>query len=377
MDNYFVAAIKLIKVIKSHSFEAFIVGGYVRDYLLKSSPLDIDITTNALPSDISSMFKKVIPTGIKFEGVTVLYEGYSFEVTTFRKDISYYDHRHPTCAYASCLEEDLSRRDFTINAMALDENLNLIDLYHGLDDLNNKIIRTVGDANIRFYEDALRMLRAFYFASKLNFDIESNTLQGIENNAKYLENISGERIYQELKKMFNSLYLLKGLNYLAKSKILDYLPSLKKATILLTTLDKKVSFIEYLALGFYLEGYSNRYKLSSKESKDIKSIITLIDMDFNNYTLFTNSYSNLTMANNLKEILNKSFLSDLDTRYNNLIIKDKKELDIKAEDIIELGYNGKDIGTILDKLYHLVLDNNVLNNKADIIKYIKGGKING
>ncbi len=377
MDNYFVAAIKLIKVIKSHSFEAFIVGGYVRDYLLKSSPLDIDITTNALPSDISSMFKKVIPTGIKFEGVTVLYEGYSFEVTTFRKDISYYDHRHPTCAYASCLEEDLSRRDFTINAMALDENLNVIDLYHGLDDLNNKIIRTVGDANIRFYEDALRMLRAFYFASKLNFDIESNTLQGIENNAKYLENISGERIYQELKKMFNSLYLLKGLNYLAKSKILDYLPSLKKATILLTTLDKKVSFIEYLALGFYLEGYSARYKLSSKESKDIKSIITLIDIELDNYTLFTNSYSNLVMANNLKEILNKTFLSDLDTRYNNLIIKDKKELDIKAEDIIELGYNGKDIGNMLDKLYHLILNKEVLNNKEDIIKYIKGGKING
>ncbi len=377
MDNYFVAAIKLIKVIKSHSFEAFIVGGYVRDYLLKSSPLDIDITTNALPSDITAMFKKVIPTGIKFEGVTVLYEGYSFEVTTFRKDISYYDHRHPTCAYASCLEEDLSRRDFTINAMALDENLQVIDLYHGLEDLNKKIIRTVGDANIRFYEDALRMLRAFYFASKLNFDIESNTLLGIENNAKYLENISGERIYQELKKMFNSLYLLKGLNYLSKSKILDYLPSLKKATILLTTLNKKVSFIEYLALGFYLEGYSNRYKLSSKESKDIKSIITLIDIELDNFTLFTNSYSNLTMANNLKKILNKPFLSDLDTRYNNLIIKDKKELDIKAEDIIELGYNGKDIGIILDKLYHLVLDKEVLNNKEDIIKYIKGGKING
>lgn len=377
MDNYFVAALKLIKVIKSHSFEAFIVGGYVRDYLLKSNPLDIDITTNALPSDITAMFKKVIPTGIKFEGVTVLYEGYSFEVTTFRKDISYYDHRHPTCAYASCLEEDLSRRDFTINAMALDENLNLIDLYHGLDDLNNKIIRTVGDANIRFYEDALRMLRAFYFASKLNFDIESNTLQGIENNAKYLENISGERIYQELKKMFNSACLLKGLNYLAKSKILDYLPSLKKATIVLTTLNKKFSFIEYLALGFYLEGYSTRYKLSSKESKDIKSIINLIDMDFDNYTLFTNSYSNLVMANNLKEILNKPFITDLDIRYNNLIIKDKKELDIKAEDIIELGYNGKDIGILLDKLYHLILDNKVLNNKEDIIKYIKGGKING
>lgn len=377
MDNYFEAALKLIKVIKSNSFDAYIVGGYVRDYLLKSHPLDIDITTNALPSDISQMFKKVIPTGIKFEGVTVLYEGYSFEVTTFRKDISYYDHRHPTCAYASCLEEDLSRRDFTINAMALDENLNVIDLYHGLDDLNNKIIKAVGDANIRFYEDALRMLRAFYFASKLNFDIESCTLLGIENNAQYLENISGERIYQELKKMFNSNYLLKGLNYLAKSKILDYLPSLKKATILLTNLNKKVSFIEYLALGFYLEGYSNRYKLSSKESKDIKSIITLIDADFDNYTLFTNSYSNLLMANNLKEILNKPYLTDLDTRYSNLIIKDKKELNIKAEDLIDLGFNGKDIGIVLDKLYHLVLDKEVLNNKEDIIKYIKGGNLNG
>ncbi len=367
MDQYLAAALKLINVIKSNGFEAYIVGGYVRDYILKNNPSDIDITTSALPEDIMSMYEKVFPTGIDFEGVTVKYESYLFEVTTYRKDVSYYDHRHPKVAYASSLSEDLSRRDFTINAMCLDSNMQVIDMYNGINDINNKIIRTVGDPNTRFYEDALRMLRAFYFASKLDFNIESNTLSAIDNNALYLDSISGERIYAELKKMFNSKHTLKGLGYLAKSKLIDYLPSLKSATIMLDEKSERVSFIEYLALGFYLEGISKRYKLSREETKSIKAIITLIDSEFDNYTLFNYEYNDLVCANNLKRILNLDYLSDFDKVYNSLPIKNKKELNLESTELIKLGFKGKEIGTMLDKLYRLVLDNKVNNNKEELL----------
>lgn len=370
MDLYLEAALKLINVIKSNGFEAFIVGGYVRDYILNDNPHDIDITTSALPNDIISMFDKVYPTGIDFEGVTVVYERYTFEVTTYRKDISYYDHRHPKVAYASTLKEDLSRRDFTINAMCLDSDLHLIDLFDGIDDLNNKVIRTVGDADTRFYEDALRMLRAFYFASKLGFKIEDSTLKGIENNAMYLDNISGERIYAEIKKMLNSKYPLNGLTYLSKSKLLNYLPGLKNATLLLAQSEQEVTFIEYLALGFYLEGFSERYKLSSRETKSIKAIVSLIDLKLDNYTLFSYEYDDLKNANNLKKILNRDYLIDFDNRYNRLAIKKKKDLDLESSSLVSLGFQGKEIGEMLDKLYRLVLDKEVENTKEELMKVV-------
>ena len=138
--TYLDTAIEIIKKIESEGYEAYIVGGFVRDYILNIPSNDIDITTSALPDQLKNIFKKVVPTGIKFEGVTIIENGYTFEVTTFRKDISYYDHRHPNIAYASTLAEDLSRRDFTINAMAIDKDFNIIDMYNGKRDLENKVL---------------------------------------------------------------------------------------------------------------------------------------------------------------------------------------------------------------------------------------------
>jgi len=369
--TYLDIALKVINKIKSNGFEAYIVGGYVRDYLLDNNPNDIDITTSAMPKDIMTMFDKVIPTGIDFEGVTVIEDNYNFEITTFRKDVSYYDHRHPKVEYASSLSFDLARRDFTINAMCLNEKLEVIDLYNGQDDLKNKIIRAVGDPNVRFYEDALRILRAFYFSAKLNFDIEPNTLKGIEANSKYLDNVSGERICRELKKLFNSEYSLKGLNYLNNSDSLNYLPSLKKATNTIVLNKHIISLIDFLALGFYLEGYTDRYKLSKKEVTYIKNVCHLIDTNYDNYTLFNYSFDELNSANELKKLLNKNYMNDLTKNINNLVIHNKKELDISANDIMSLGYSGKEIGILLDKALRLVLDNKVKNEKNQIIENLK------
>ena len=369
--SYLDSAIKLIEKLNKNNFEAYIVGGYVRDFVLKNNPNDIDITTSALPSDILKLFDKVIPTGINFEGVTVILDGYSFEVTTFRKDIAYYDHRHPEVAYASSLTEDLSRRDFTINAMCLDKDLNLIDIFDGVNDLNNKIIRAVGDPKLRFYEDALRILRAFYFSAKLGFDIDDATLRGIEDNSKYLECVSGERIYNELKKLFNSKYVLKGLSYLNKSTALNYLPSLKKATNLLCEKNETLSFIEYLALGFYLEGNSLRYKLSRKELSDINIINSYVDKELDVLDIFNLSDDLLSSINNVKSVLGKDYDKDILIKKHNLPIKNIKDLDLTSYDIMNLGYKGKEIKSKQLYALRLVLLNKVLNQKDKLINIIK------
>ena len=183
-------------------FEAFMVGGCVRDALLGRAPEDYDITTSALPNITESLFKKTIPTGIQHGTVTVIIEGENYEVTTYRTEGRYLDNRHPSdVQFVTNIKEDLARRDFTINAFAYNDKAGLIDYFNGFEDLNNQIIRAVGDADKRFQEDALRMLRAIRFSCQLGFSIEPSTLKAIKTNAKLIKNISMERIRDEFCKI--------------------------------------------------------------------------------------------------------------------------------------------------------------------------------
>lgn len=209
MDN----AIKIIKLLRLKGHKTYIVGGWVRDYVMTNAPGtgDIDITTSATPEQVTAYCKdegyNVIPTGIDHGTVTVMVENVGYEITTFRKDISC-DGRNATIEYSKAVEEDLLRRDFTINAMAycpLTENI--IDPYGGLQDIKDKVIRCVGSAETRFKEDYLRMFRAFRFASVLNFTIETNTLVDLHHLALYdskkiVRKISSERIKAEIDKVF-------------------------------------------------------------------------------------------------------------------------------------------------------------------------------
>lgn len=199
----------LLKVLDDNGFNGFIVGGCVRDFLLNVKVEDWDITTNALPENIISIFKgnRIITTGLKHGTITVVVNKKHFEITTFRVDGEYSDNRRPdTVKYVNNLKDDLSRRDFTINAMAYNEKSGLIDIFHGEQDLNNHIIRCVGDADSRFREDALRMLRAVRFSAKLGFDIHMLTQNAICKNASLIKNISKERIREELNKILLSDY---------------------------------------------------------------------------------------------------------------------------------------------------------------------------
>lgn len=195
---------EILSRFKSSGFEAFAVGGCVRDSIMGISPKDWDVTTNALPDDTKNLFSdyKVIETGIKHGTITVIVSGMPVEITTYRLDGAYSDNRRPdSVTFTNELLLDLSRRDFTINAMAYNPEKHLVDEFGSLFDLNNKLIRTVGNPDIRFSEDGLRIMRALRFASVLDFDIEKNTSDSIHKNKELLKNIAVERLFSELNKL--------------------------------------------------------------------------------------------------------------------------------------------------------------------------------
>ena len=196
---------KCIKNLNNNGFSAFVVGGAIRDLIMNKTPHDFDIATNAPAQTVMKIFKNSIPTGLKHGTVTVIIDGNSIEITTFRTESNYFDNRHPEqIKFVDDICSDLSRRDFTVNAIAYNEKDGIIDEFGGIDDIKNKIIRTVGNPELRFKEDALRILRCFRFAAQLNFTIEQNKQKCAEILTDSLFNISYERIFIELKKTFIS-----------------------------------------------------------------------------------------------------------------------------------------------------------------------------
>lgn len=214
--------------------EAYVVGGCVRDLILGVTPKDWDITTNANPKELQKLFPKNFYEN-QFGTVSVITDSKDetlkvVEITPFRLEGKYSDKRHPDeIKFAKTLEDDLGRRDFTINALALDKNKKIIDLFDGQKDLKNKIIRTVGKANDRFNEDALRMLRAIRFACTLDFTIEDETFKAIHKNADLIQMISNERIHDELVKIFQTKKAANGIDLLRQTNLLKFiLPELDK-----------------------------------------------------------------------------------------------------------------------------------------------------
>ena len=208
------AARLIISELENSGFKAYVVGGCVRDSLLGKFPFDWDITTSALPEQTVEIFKDymVIPTGLKHGTVTIRIDEQNYEVTTFRAESGYNDSRHPeSVEFVNDLSEDLKRRDFTVNALAYSEKEGLIDLYGGLDDLNNKIIRAVGDPSERFTEDALRILRGARFVSSLGFSIEDETLIAMKKHKGLLDKISAERVFVEMDKLLTGEFVKKSL----------------------------------------------------------------------------------------------------------------------------------------------------------------------
>ncbi|AWI06217.1 CCA tRNA nucleotidyltransferase [Clostridium drakei] len=219
----------IMKILKNRGYESYVVGGCVRDSLINRKPNDWDLTTNALPEQTLEIFKtegfRVIETGIKHGTVTIVMNDNPYEVTTYRVDGEYLDNRHPdNVTFTTSLKEDLSRRDFTINSMAYNEDKGLIDYFNGVSDLNSKIIRCVGNADERFNEDALRMLRAVRFSSELEFELDfEGTFIAIKKNCNLIKNISVERIREEFCKILISHKPSNGILALKEANLLKYI----------------------------------------------------------------------------------------------------------------------------------------------------------
>ena len=195
----------IINTLEENGFAAYIAGGAVRDMLMGKTPHDFDIATSAMPIDVKKLFKRTIDTGLKHGTVTVVENNIGYEVTTFRTDGAYTDSRHPDKVnFVTSIEEDVKRRDFTINAMAYNPERGLVDITGGKEDLNNKLIKCVGIPEVRFSEDPLRMLRAVRFASQLDFKIDESSVSAIKKLAPLIKKVSSERIRDELNKILMS-----------------------------------------------------------------------------------------------------------------------------------------------------------------------------
>lgn len=226
----FKQAERLLDQLINHGFGAYIVGGAVRDYLLGRPIHDIDIATSARPADVVSLFKRTIPVGIDHGTVAVLSGGKTYEITTFRSEAAYEDYRHPSqVAFVSSVDQDLMRRDFTINALAMDRTGKIIDLFNGQRDLRMKRIRTVGCAEERISEDPLRIMRGMRFASELEFTLGSSERHAFRKQAALLKNISIERVNQEMTRLFAGKAATQALRLLFETQCIHVLPLLEQA----------------------------------------------------------------------------------------------------------------------------------------------------
>ena len=259
-------ALKILKELTAHSYKAYIVGGFVRDQLLGIESNDIDITTNATPKEIKEIFEdSCLPTE-DYGSVTVYKKGINFEITTFRKEIEYQDNRKPVeVKYIDDLYTDLIRRDFTINSLCLDDQGNIIDFLNGKEDIDNKVIRTIGDANQKFSEDALRILRAVRFSTVLGFKLSDEVTNAIKENKYLVKNLSYFRKKSELEKIFISPNRKSGIQLLIDLGLDEELelPNLKKLLEVETT---------SLIAMWYLLDVSDKFPFNKNELDLIKNI---------------------------------------------------------------------------------------------------------
>ena len=424
----------LNRLIKNN-FEAYIVGGCVRDIILNKEPKDYDITTSAKPEEVIKLFDKVILTGIKHGTVTVVLNNENYEVTTFRIDGEYKDQRHPKeVKFVTSLREDLSRRDFTVNAMAYNDIDGFKDYFNGLNDLKNKIIKTVGNPEKRFLEDALRMLRAIRFSAQLNFEIEEETLNAIKKLKYNIIKISKDRIREEFNKII--IYNPRKIDLLRECGLLEFIiKEMRKAygfnqnnmyhvydlymhtIICMENIDAKL----HLRLAMLLHdlgkletkttdenGISHFYghvecsiEIAKKVLKGLKydnvtieNVLILIkyhDYPLNDkitvkrllnkigeellYDLLKVKKADILGKNSLYKEAQLKNLLDVEKCLNNIIENKEcfniKQLKISGNELIKVGLKGKEIGEMLNYLLDMVMEDKAINNTEELIKFAK------
>lgn len=383
---------QIITQLNTKGYEAYIVGGCVRDHLLGKEPKDYDITTSAQPEAVKSIFSHTIDTGIQHGTVTVMINHIGYEVTTYRIDGEYKDNRHPEeVIFTDKLSGDLSRRDFTMNAIAYNDEKGFVDLFGGISDIQNKTIKGVGEPSKRFQEDALRMLRALRFSAQLNFDIEKNTFKAICENAQLIKNISRERIRDEFLKLLCSpnpekitllqatglmQYILPELLNIINTNTISNISKCPEDTVLRLSIlykdfePKKVStilkdlrldnntisqvnvLVKYLDYSFDYTPYSVRFILSKTSASAFNQLIKLKSILYEDFDC-------LRIINVYNDIIKNNDCYNL------------QMLDLNGNDLQALGYKGKAIGEKLHQALDIVLRQPDKNNKTYLLSTLE------
>lgn len=413
------AAELIISRLEEHGFEAYVVGGCVRDSIMGIPPHDWDICTSALPEQIIEVFSdlKVIPTGLKHGTVTVVLYGDEYEITTYRIDGEYSDNRHPEAVeFVKDLKLDLMRRDFTINALAYNHKSGIIDYFNGVKDIHNKVIRCVGNPNDRFSEDALRIMRAIRFATRFSFEIEQETRKSLFAHQSLLRNISAERINSELTKTLqhitfetNDSLLVDMMTLLTEVvpefggcdiqkisvRLLRSISDIEVRLALLFDFDDndienvlyRLRFSNYLFKSVTtIVKYGRRIMNDRNQLEIVKESISCNEYDKTDYyevrllhdighklstwsILYTYSFFDKDDNDN-QDILRALFLKTIRCEIPYRLA----DLQVKGNDLISLGYNGKEIGNVLNTLLDMVMRQTVPNDRDKLIQVAKSIK---
>lgn len=380
------SAQKILDRLSRSGYQAYIVGGCVRDALLGRVPDDYDITTSALPEEVKALFEKTVDTGISHGTVTVISDNVPYEVTTFRIDGEYHDSRHPvSVSFTQMVEFDQARRDFTVNAMCYNGSTGIVDSFGGISDLQNKIIRAVGDPAKRFEEDALRVFRAVRFSAVLGFDIEDNTARAVNEYKDNLKNISRERIYTEWKKLLSGREAYAVLEKYS-DVIAAVIPELSDMKLpvrakfdALSSEERQIVLFAANSSADAFDSAMRRLKVDNKTREFGRSVLnnlTLKDsMTDAELKLFLQKISDCGALTCAKILWSLELCGEqVYKRLSKLIEIDTprriSQLAVSGRDLLEAGLIGERIGNMLDTLLSLVAVGELANEKRELMDYV-------
>lgn len=388
IPSEFQQALPVLKTIQDNGFEAYFVGGSVRDTILGLPIHDVDIATSAYPAEVKALFKKTVDTGIEHGTVMVIDHGKGYEVTTFRTESGYQDYRRPDkVTFVRSLADDLKRRDLTINALAMDMNGKIVDLFGGLDDLKNHLIRAVGVPAERYHEDALRMMRTVRFASKLDFAIDPTTEKAIAENAPLLAKIAVERIHEEWVKLLQGRNIKRGVQAFIDTGLYQYCPGLKdyraELSQLLTlpaikltseeavwTLITTLCELDDSQVSRLLRQWKSSREIIHNTLKARVALRALRQQQLDAFMLYQTGLPLLLVANQVAAFFkNQVDETALRTQYEKLPIKSKRELVLTGNDLLKAKIitPGPRMGQILNTLEVEVVQGKVANQTAALM----------
>lgn len=348
----------VLEKIENNGFVSYIVGGYVRDFLLGKVSKDVDIITNATPKDLSKIFKNVKKTFEEYGAVKLYINDNIIDITTFRKELSYKNNKPVKIEYISSLEEDLKRRDFTINTLVMDKYGNIIDLLNGRKDLEDNVIRTVRDVKVEFMEDASRMLRSLRFMTSLNMKLDEDITTYIKENKDAFKSISINKRKEELDKIF----VLSNAN-----KFVDFIKD--------NNIDLGLEFNGFVSTGNTFASWAqvkviDKYNFTKYEKSQIDEIKSLINKgNIDKIDIYEKGVYNSLLASQILGI-DVKYINDL---YNSLPIKSANEIDIDGNIICEIMNikPGKKVGKLIEKIEKEILRGRIKNEKESIINYLR------